>query len=255
MQNIFGDYMSSRTDLAIEDFEEKEKYPVDRIISGMRLRKCIVDKNASKRIHKKEGEYYSIDNLNYFKKDNIIIKLISSIIYDMINKMKKIESVLIVGLGNPSITPDSLGPRALKQIEVNRHLENEKRFIISAITPGVMGQTGMESSDIIKAIVDDFKPDLVVVIDALACNRLERICKSIQFGSSINPGSGIYNNRKELSKETLGCDVIAIDIPTVCDLKTIMDIDDSYFITTNDIDQAMDILSGIVAKGINKAFI
>ena len=162
---------------------------------------------------------------------------------------------IVVGLGNPSITPDCLGPRALKQIEVNRHLENERRYLVSAISPGVMGQTGMESSDIIKAIVDDFKPDLVIVIDALACNRLERICRSIQFGSSINPGSGIYNNRKELSKETLGCEVIAIGIPTVCDLQTIVDIEDSYFITPNDIDQAMDILSGIVAEGINKVFI
>ena len=247
--------MSNRTDLAIEDLDSEGKYPVDRIISGMRLRKCIVDKNTSKKINKREGEYYSIDNLYYFEKDKVIIKLISSIIIDMINKMKRIESILVVGLGNPSITPDCLGPRALKQIEVNRHLENERRYLVSAISPGVMGQTGMESSDIIKAIVDDFKPDLVIVIDALACNRLERICRSIQFGSSINPGSGIYNNRKELSKETLGCEVIAIGIPTVCDLQTIVDIEDSYFITPNDIDQAMDILSEIVAAGINKVFI
>lgn len=247
--------MSNRTDLAIEDLENQEKYPVDRIISGMRLRKCIVDKATSRKIYKKEGEYYSIDNLNYFEKDKIIIKLITSIITDMINKMKNIKSVLAVGLGNPSITPDSLGPRVLNQIEVNRHLENEKKYNISAIIPGVMGQTGMESSDIIKAIVDDFKPDLVIVVDALACSRLERICKSIQFGGSINPGSGIYNNRKELSKENLGCEVIAIGIPTVCDLKTIVDIDDPYFITPNDIDQAMDILSGIIAKGINNVFI
>ena len=102
---------------------------------------------------------------------------------------------------------------------------------------------------------NDVSPDLVIVIDALACNSLNRICSSIQFGESINPGSGIYNNRKELSKDTLGCEVIAIGVPTVVDLSTIIDINNSYFVTPNHIDLAMDILSGIIAKGINKTFI
>ncbi len=247
--------LTNRTDLAIEEYNESINYPVDRIINGMRLRKCIINKEDSKRFNKKEGVYYSIENLDYYNKDKVIIKIISSIICDFISRMKKIKNVLVVGLGNPNITPDSLGPLVLEQIEVNRHLEDEKRFNISAISPGVMGQTGMESSDIIRAIVNDFSPDLVIVIDALACNSLNRICSSIQFGESINPGSGIYNNRKELSKDTLGCEVIAIGVPTVVDLSTIIDINNSYFVTPNHIDQAMDILSGIIAKGINKTFI
>ena len=247
--------LNNRTDLAIEEYNENIKYPVDRIINGMRLRKCIINKEDSKRLNKKEGVYYSIEDLDYYNKDRIIIKIISSIICDFISKMKNINNILVVGLGNPSITPDSLGPLVLEQIEVNRHLEKEKKYSLSAITPGVMGQTGMESCDIIKAIVNDFSPDLVIVIDSLACNNLKRICSSIQFGESINPGSGIYNNRKELSKETLGCEVIAIGIPTVVDLSTIIDIDSSFFVTPNHIVQGMDILSGIIAEGINKAFV
>ncbi len=120
--------------------------------------------------------------------------------------------------------------------------------------PGVMGQTGMESKDIIQAIVDDFHPNLVIVVDALACNHASRMCNSIQISTAgINPGSGIYNFRREISKKSLGVDVLAIGIPTVSDIDCFIEMDDNYFVTPKDIDLAMDILSGIVAESINKA--
>ena len=178
-------------------------------------------------------------------------------IYDCLSTLdlKEKSQILVVGLGNDFVTPDALGPLVINHIEVNRHLEdNPDKYIVSAICPGVMGQTGMESKDIIQAIVDDFHPNLVIIIDALACNNIKRMCNSIQLSTAgINPGSGIYNFRKELSKASLGVPVLAIGIPTVSDIDCFIEVDNNYFVTPKDIDLAMDILSGIVAEGINQA--
>lgn len=246
-----------RTDIALEDMELGFEFEIDKRINGMYLKKCNVDKKLSEKIGKGIGQYYNLDNVDYYNKDKEAIKIIAGIISDIINEIKNIKDILVVGLGNMSITPDSLGPLAINKIEVNRHKENENKYLVSAITPGVMGQTGMESSEIVKAIVDDFKPNLVIVIDALACSDPNRMCHSIQLSTAgINPGAGVGNNRKKLSKETLGVDVLAIGIPTVCDINIFSkEVDNNYFVTPNDIDQAMDILSMIIAKSINKALI
>ncbi len=244
-----------RTDMAIESITTEIKYDIDKKIKGMLYKKCYVDKKLSKKIGKDEGIYYTIDNIDYYFKANDIIKLISDIIKEVILNQGNITDILVVGLGNPMITPDSLGPLVVNKIEVNRHLEGQYNFQVSAISPGVMGQTGMESSEIIKAICDDFKPNLVIVIDALACNDPNRMCHSIQLSTAgINPGAGIGNHRKKLAYSTLGCDVLAIGIPTVCDINIFsQEVNNDYFVTPNDIDQAMDILSDIIACGINKA--
>lgn len=244
-----------RTDMAVEDMETGFVYDVDRRISGMLFKKCYVDKKLSHKIGKDEGIYYNIDRIDYYTKDKEIIRLIASVIQDAISGFGDIRDILVVGLGNPTITPDSLGPLVVNKIEVNRHLEEKYHFQVSAITPGVMGQTGMESSEIIKAICDDFKPDLVIVVDALACSDPNRMCHSIQLSTAgINPGAGIGNNRKKLAKSTLGTNVLAIGIPTVCDINIFSDeVENDYFVTPNNIDEAMDILSLIIAKGINRA--
>lgn len=244
-----------RTDMAVEDMEIGFAFDVDRKISGMLFKKCSVDKKLSQKIGKDEGVYYTLDNIDYYTKDKDIIRIISGVIKDVIEDLGNITDILVVGLGNPTITPDSLGPLAVNKIEVNRHLEEKYRFQVSAITPGVMGQTGMESSEIIKAICDDFKPDLVIVIDALACSDPNRMCHSIQLSTAgINPGAGIGNHRKKLAQSTLGAHVLAIGIPTVCDINIFSDeVENDYFVTPNNIDEAMDILSLIVAKGINRA--
>lgn len=246
-----------RTDLAIEDMELSYVYEIDKKINGMYLKKCNVDKKLSEKIGKDEGIYYNLDNIDYYTKDREIVKIASGVIKDLINGLDNIRDILVVGLGNPNITPDSLGPLVINKIEVNRHLEDNFRYSVSAISPGVMGQTGMESSEIIKAIVDDFKPDLVIVVDALACSDPSRMCTSIQLSTAgINPGAGIGNNRKKLAKSTLGCEVIAIGIPTVTDINVFTDeIENDYYVTPNNIDEAMDILSGIIARSINSAVI
>lgn len=249
--------MNKRTDMAVENMQPDFKFDVDRIINGMNFKKIKVDESLSKKINKKPGLYYNIDNIDYRYKAKEIIKLLSSTIFDYLCSIniKDKSEILVIGLGNDFVTPDALGPFVINKIEVNRHLEtNPDRYIVSAMCPGVMGQTGMESSDIVKALVDDFKPDLVIAIDALACNNASRMCNSIQLSTAgINPGSGIYNFRREISKESLGVDVLAIGIPTVSDIDCFIEMENNFFVTPKDIDLAMDILSGIVAEGINRA--
>ncbi len=257
IDNNSGDKMKYRTDMAVENMESDFKFDVDRIIHGMHFKKIKVNEALSKKIKKKPGIYYTIDQLDYRNKSREIVKLLSTVIFDFLENLnlKKESDILIVGLGNDFVTPDALGPLVINKIEVNRHLEKHPdKYNISAICPGVMGQTGMETKDIVQAIVDDFHPSLVIVVDALACSDAKRMCNSIQLSTAgINPGSGIYNFRREISKDTLGVDVLAIGIPTVSDIDSFVDMEDNYFVTPKDIDLAMDILSGIVATGINQA--
>ena len=249
--------MKNRTDMAVENMQANFQYDVDRIIHGMHFKKIKFNKTLAKKIKKKEGIYYTIDEIDYRMKAREIVKLLEATIYDfLINlNLPSKSDILIVGLGNDFVTPDALGPLVINKIEVNRHLEKHPdKYNVSALCPSVMGKTGMESKDVIQAIVDDFHPNLVIIVDALACRDARRMCNSIQLSTAgINPGSGIYNFRKELSKETLGVDVLAIGIPTVSDIDSFVDMEDNYFVTPKDIDLAMDILSGLLAEAINRA--
>lgn len=249
--------MKNRTDMAVENMQTNFKYDVDRIIQGMHFKKIKVNRALAKKIKKKEGIYYTIDEIDYRKKSREIIKLLEVTIYDYLTNLDlpSKSDILIVGLGNDFVTPDALGPLVINKIEVNRHLEKHPdKYNVSALCPSVMGKTGMESKDVIQAIVDDFHPNLVIIIDALACRDARRMCNSIQLSTAgINPGSGIYNFRKELSKDTLGVEVLAIGIPTVSDIDSFVEMEDNYFVTPKDIDLAMDILSGIVAEALNRA--
>lgn len=249
--------MNKRTDMAVENMKPDFKYDVNRVIQGMNFKKINVNAALSKKIKKRPGIYYNIDQIDYKNKSREIIKLLEITIYDCLQQLslKKGSEILVVGLGNDFVTPDALGPLVINKVEVNRHLEQHPdQYNVSAICPGVMGQTGMETKDIIQAIVDDFKPNLVIVVDALACNNLQRMCNSIQLTTAgLNPGSGIYNFRREISKDSLGVDVLAIGIPTVSDIDCFIEVNNAFFVTPKDIDLAMDILSGIVAEGINRA--
>ena len=143
--------------------------------------------------------------------------------------VNKQEDILIVGLGNIYVTPDALGPKVINEIDVTRHLikylpqyVEEGTRPVSAIAPGVLGTTGIETVEILKGIVENIKPKLLIVIDALASRSIDRISSSIQIADTgIVPGAGVENKRKEISKKTLGIPVIAIGIPTVVDLATV----------------------------------
>ena len=144
-------------------------------------------------------------------------------------KVQSRDDILVVGLGNLYVTPDSLGPKVINEIDVTRHILHympqvlpEDTRPVSAVSPGVLGTTGIETLEIIKGIVDNVKPKLLIVIDALASKSIERISSTIQLADTgITPGAGVGNTRKNLSEETLGIPVIAIGIPTVVDAATI----------------------------------
>ena len=247
----------SRTDIAVEDMNLGYNYDIDKTIKGMVFKKLTVDKDLSKQINKNEGLYYNIDNIDYNNYDEELIFIINSVIQDMIFHLKlenKNLKILVVGLGNESITPDSLGPLVVKKIDVTSHLNDKNiKYEISALIPGVMGKTGLETSEIVKGMINEFLFDLVIVVDALACSVVSRMCHSIQLSTAgINPGSGVGNNRKEISKKYLGVPVIAIGVPTVCDIDVFTDeIDNTFFVTPNNIDEAMILFSDILSLGIN----
>ena len=193
------------------------------------------------------------------------------------------QSVLVAGLGNRDITPDAVGPLTVKGITVTRHIKKcdsrlfsaLKKKSISAISPGVIGQTGIETLDTVKGAVQNVNPDLVVVIDALASKSVDRMGSTLQIcDSGISPGSGIGNRRQAISKESLGIPVIAVGVPTTVssstlvfdalekagistvsdELTAVLDNGKSFFVTLNESDALINSLAKLIADGINQAF-
>lgn len=225
-----------RTDLAIESIEETEniegiKTIVEKI-DNITVTNVFVDEKGSEIINKKVGTYITIEFDDVTDKDNWekAIEVFSFCLDKLLKKLNLDESktCMIIGLGNSSSTPDALGPLVVNDIVVTKHLF-ELQCVgkgyrnVCAINPGVMGKTGIETSNIVRSVVESEKPDFLIVIDALASKSLDRLNKTIQMSDAgISPGSGIGNNRKEISKEVLGIPVIAIGVPTVVDAVTIV---------------------------------
>ena len=212
---------------------ESEKEEINENLKIERVK--ITTEEGEKAIGKPKGNYITIDvnNLKIAQEDEI-----SKASEVLANELKKIVdlhtdkqgSTLVVGLGNIYVTPDSLGPKVINEIEVTRHVikylpqygEEGKREI-SAISPGVLGTTGIETVEILKGIVDNIHPKLVIVIDALASRSIERISSTIQISDTgIVPGAGIGNTRAEISQRTLNIPVIAIGIPTVVETAVLV---------------------------------
>lgn len=218
------------TDLVIEQINDK-KLIKEEVINNIKISRVVMDKNNL--LNKKEGNYITIeltDITNYEDRENVGKVLVREI-KDILNKnnIKDNYECLVIGLGNKKSTPDALGPMVIDNILVTRHLfelnADVKEGIrkVSAIIPGVMGNTGIETIDIIKGIVDNVKPKFIIVIDSLCASSIERLNKTIQLtDTGIHPGSGIGNMRKEISKDTLGIPVIAIGVPTVVESVTIV---------------------------------
>ncbi len=196
----------------------------------------ILDEEGEKAIGKPIGTYVTVDvkNLRLAGDEELekASNIVSEEIKDIVNgKISNQDEILIVGLGNQFVTPDSLGPKVVSEIEITRHLLKYAPECVvpgarsvSAIAPGVLGTTGIETLEIIKGIVDNVKPKLLIVIDSLASKSIERISSTIQISDTgIVPGAGVGNTRKELSVNTLGIPVIAIGVPMVVDLATITD--------------------------------
>ena len=195
----------------------------------------ITSDEGEKAIGKPIGTYITFDlkNLRYAEDEeidessNIISKELKSIIDSNVDAQ---DEILIVGLGNEYVTADSLGPKVVSKIEITRHLLKYAPECVvpgarsvSSIAPGVLGTTGIETLEVIKGIVDNVKPKLIIVIDSLASKSIERISTTIQISDTgIVPGGGVGNARKELSKKTLGVPVIAIGVPMVVELATLV---------------------------------
>ena len=240
-----------RTDLALEEKERfesdqvevqgvvlEEEYDKEREIRVTTVR--IETENGAKTMGKPVGTYLTIEAPNLSSPDEGIHREVSEELAKyLIEVMKKIipeseqdKEVLVIGLGNRQATPDALGPYVADNLNVTRHIVKEygkyaaleeMNCVVSAIVPGVMAQTGMETAEIIKGVVRETKPDLLIVIDALAARNSRRLNRTIQIADTgINPGSGVGNYRNAITKETIGVPVIAIGVPTVVDAVTIV---------------------------------
>lgn len=232
-----------RTDLAIENREMcKEGMGIE--ISGVKVdveeeehckitRVEILNEEGEKKLGKKVGNYITIESAGLKQADQELKDDISKVVAKELKaliKPTKTTKSLVVGLGNWNVTPDALGPKVVKKVFVTRHFfkayqkdEDDTMSDVSAISPGVMGITGLETGEIIKGIVEKSHPDVVIAVDALASRKLERVSTTIQISDTgINPGAGVGNNRKSLNEEYLGVPVYAIGVPTVVDAATMV---------------------------------
>jgi len=242
--------------------------------------KVILDENKAKKYHRKPGLYYTISTKIFKegleKRYEDLTQTLSDILHDCADyyEKKKITSkALIVGLGNADVPSDSLGPNTVKKINVTNHLIEmkliEKLNRVITVIPGVMGQTGLETTEIVRSLAESFKPSLIIVIDSLASRSISRLNSTIQITTSgISPGSGIAGNKKEISYETTGVPVIALGIPLVVDYFNIinelfedkeakkkaienMSDDPHMFVSSKDIQNLIIDMSSCLAKAIN----
>ena len=241
MYNFRTDLASERRDIYIKannlanEIEgiESEQEEINENIKVERVK--ILDENGEKAIGKPKGNYITLDIKKLKIAQDEDIKAASNALSKELKKIIDIHidkqgEVLVVGLGNIYVTPDSLGPKVINEIEITRHIINylpqyveEGTRMVSAISPGVLGTTGIETVEILKGIVDNINPKLVIVIDALASRSIERISSTVQISDTgIVPGAGVGNTRNEISKKTLGVPVVAIGIPTVVETAVLV---------------------------------
>lgn len=285
--------MNIRTDLAVEaaSMLQGSVLGIETHTSeenGIKVERVrVVTDEAAEQIGKPKGSYVTITtgDLSENEKERYedICICVAEEIKNIIN-IGKNSPVLTVGLGNERITADSIGPKCIQNLLVTRHIKkmmpeeiDERVREVSAITPSVMALTGIETGDIVKGVTEKVSPDLVIVIDALAARSMTRLGRTIQItDTGINPGSGVGNNRKELSEKTLGVRVVAIGVPMVVDARTVavdcMEIavgedkerlleiyekmepgNSEMVVTSKDVDSLSDQSAKIIANGINLA--
>lgn len=229
--------MSIRTDLALEAAEtHKHAMPKGATQTEEKKGKLTVnrvkisDNEAANLIGKPIGDYVTVTVPRFSGSEELSEDEIEAVAEEIAAMLPKDGLILVVGLGNNDITPDAVGPRTTRQILATRHISGEVAKQngfeglrpISAIAPGVLGQTGIETAEIIKSLSKDLNPAAVIAVDALAARSVSRLGNTIQIASSgISPGSGVMNARKELSSKSLGVPVISIGIPTVVDAATL----------------------------------
>ena len=286
-----------RTDLASEIYDHVLEH--NPAATGITLKKeergplllerVTVENEAGEALTgKKKGDYVTIHTGKLWLDDREVFreKLLhfAALLSNFLPETEKEGSVLVAGLGNESVTADAIGPIAAKHLIVTRHLRSVRPLIfedlglfdVCAVTPGVLGQTGIESADAVKSIVGHIRPTLLLAVDALASLSPERLVTTVQIGNTgIHPGSGIGNTRPGLTKEEIGIPVISIGVPTVVDAATLaadaifrfsgQRADEeairgewaksklNFFVTPKETDQIIRVMGSFIGYGINLA--
>ncbi|MDO4864257.1 MAG: GPR endopeptidase [Ruminococcus sp.] len=268
--------MDFRSDLAVEQIQ------ADDIPAGVTVTNrgkafgiteiVIADDSCRETLGKGKGRYITLESGDLSRFSDEYESMATELAEELRQLIPEGE-VLVIGLGNRDITPDAIGPRIAEKVLATRHLrdelsDEEAGFLtdlrrVSSVAGGVMGQTGIETAELIRAICTEIKPAAVIAADALACSDVSRLGTTIQIcDSGISPGSGVSNARRELSRAQLGVPVIAVGVPTVVDMHTIVrsltgaDIDaelPNMLVTPRDIDRLTERASQLIAFGINLA--
>lgn len=266
-----------RTDLALEEqerFQEEraeirgvEVHEWEQEQEGIRISQVIVKtEEGAAAMGKPVGRYLTLEAPRLAEKDNDFHKEVTKSLSERILELLKLHhvektSILVVGLGNQNATPDALGPKVLEHLQVTRQLSLEygKEFcekhgypILSGLTPGVMAQTGMETAEIIKGVIKETQPGVVIVVDALAARSVQRLGVTIQLADTgIHPGSGVGNHRNSLTEDVLGIPVLALGVPTVVEISEPEF--GSMYVTPHDIDERVEMLSYTISEAIHEA--
>lgn len=270
-----------RTDLALEI---KENLPEEDGLEGIdvvtknyrngKIKETIIKIENEKGaivLGKPIGTYITVESKLLRDADQDIYEPIVVIVHKILKKFIGDKNrIMVVGLGNREVTPDSLGPKVIDNLYITRHLVKEGIVSdvkeISALCPGVMAQTGIETQILLKSICKDIRPDVVIVVDALAAAEASRLNSTIQIcDTGISPGSGVGNNRSKINEETIGVKVIAIGVPTVISMSALLgqfgigafDINEelaTMFVTPKNIDESVKRVSFTISESINRFF-
>lgn len=260
-----------RTDLACEALGSLDS-DIDGIkcksyaLNGLKTEKiAVLTEDAAKKLGKPVGNYYTLYLDDYISRRSVSFSDSALALTEILREMpafSKSRRFLVACLGNRAVTPDSIGPCVSDGIIVTRHLkaslpEDFAAFSeVSVIRPGVLGTTGIESADAVKAVCASVMPDCVIAVDALAAGEPERLCRNIQLcDTGISPGAGVGNDRAELSESFLGVPVIAVGVPTVIDLAAFSDSPNAkaLFVTPRNIDELVKSTSKLISYGLDLA--
>lgn len=279
--------MAFRTDLAVEAIENHKTAAAlphvrqsDRTLEGFAVHEVrILSEDAAREIGKPQGRYLTLELDALIRREEDAFpracKALSTLLRELLPHPND-GPVLIAGLGNRMITPDAIGPQTADHVIATRHLVAQSPAIfadwrpVSALAPGVLGQTGVEIGEVICGVLDRVRPAAVIAVDALAAGRLSRLLRTVQLADTgITPGAGVGNARAALNKETLGVPVIAVGVPTVVDGATLAheissqlgqpacealdDLSQPVMITTRDIDREVADISRMIGYAVNMA--
>ena len=279
--------MAFRTDLAVEAIENHKTAAAlphvrqsDRTLEGFAVHEVrILSEDAAREIGKPQGRYLTLELDALIRREEDAFpracKALSTLLRELLPRPND-GPVLIAGLGNRMITPDAIGPQTADHVIATRHLVAQSPAIfadwrtVSALAPGVIGQTGVETGEVICGVLDRVRPAAVIAVDALAAGRLSRLLRTVQLSDTgITPGAGVGNARAALNKETLGVPVIAVGVPTVVDGATLAheissqlgqpacealdDLSQPVMITTRDIDREVADISRMIGYAVNMA--